>query len=82
MKSTIRIELDENRNPVIQVNEQTSDDLKDRLITDFRHGFDHQSNWAKVEFIPRDWGYTMIIRPIGVKDLEKEGKDMIEESKK
>lgn len=82
MKSIIRIELDENRNPVIEINERPSEDLKDRLVTDFRVGFGHASKWAKVEFIPREWGYTMVIRPIGVKDLVKEGEDMIEESKK
>lgn len=72
MKSTIRIELDEMRNPVIQINEQPSDDLKDRLITDFRHGFGHSSTWARVEFIPRQSGYTMVIRPIALFELPEE----------
>ncbi len=52
MKSRITIEVDfENANePVIQILQNSSDDVRDSLISQFLQGREHLSRWLKIQF--------------------------------
>ncbi len=52
MKSRITIEVDfENANePVIQILQNSSDDVRDNLIKQFLEGKGHLSRWLKIQF--------------------------------
>lgn len=52
MKSRLTIEVDfENANePVIQILQNESEDVRDSLIKSFLQGREHQSRWLKIQF--------------------------------
>jgi len=53
MKSRITIEVDfDNGNmPVIQILATNSDDVRDRLISNFLQSLSHTSRWCRIEYI-------------------------------
>lgn len=52
MLSKITIEVDfSNKNlPVIQILQRDSDDVRDKLISNFLQGLMHTSRWCKIEY--------------------------------
>ena len=56
MKSriTIEVDFDHNNLPVIQILENHSDDVRDRLIGHFLQSLQHTSRWCKILFIADD----------------------------
>lgn len=76
MKSRITIEVDfeENNQPVIIVNLQKTDDVRDKLLHSFLDKFGHQRAWCKVHYMGEVFGgksYKII--PIEPKDHSEEG---------
>jgi len=79
MKSKITIEMDfENNTPVLQVNYQQSDDVRDKLIGEFFNKLGHVSEYfilSKVFYIQDSARYT--IAPITPKDMKMVGANMV-----
>lgn len=44
MKSSIRIELDLENNPIIEIKHVSTDDLRDKLVGQFLYNLQHKSN--------------------------------------
>lgn len=84
MKSRITIELDfDLKNPYIKiVEDQTSPDVRDKLITHFRQLLGHESSWLKVGIVSEyastngDKTTTMRIDPITPDMLSQEADEM------
>lgn len=77
MKSRITVEIDYNNNgqPYFRVMEDTtSDDLRDKAITEFRRAFKLQSQWCVVDFgqVQMDGTIQWNIRPIPPNQLKDE----------
>lgn len=75
MKSRITIEIDYNNNgqPYFRIMESpTSDDVRDKAITEFRRAFKHQSQWCVVDFgqVQMDGSIQWNIHPIPPQQLE------------
>ena len=52
MKSRITIEVnyDQNRQPMLQIIQEDSQDVRDGLVADFLQSLGHTSRWLKIEF--------------------------------
>lgn len=81
MKSKIRIELDNDNSPIIQVDYHPTDDVRDKLVKRFIEGFDN-SILARVIFDFQDRGspeaISFKIKPIPSNELQNT-KELIEE---
>lgn len=53
MKSRITIEVnfDEQNLPVIQIIQQSSDDVRDKLVRSFLQSLQHTSRWCRIEYL-------------------------------
>lgn len=76
MLSRITVEIDYNNNgrPYFRVMENaTSDDLRDKAITEFRQVFQHQSQWCKVDFgqVQMDGTIQWNVHPIAPEELQQ-----------
>lgn len=47
---TIEIDFDKNNQPVIQIIQQDSDDVRDRLISNFLQSLAHTSRWCTISY--------------------------------
>ena len=85
MKSRITIELDfDTGNPYIRViNNDKSDDVRDKLITFFRQRLGYTSSWARVQFRGdfKEDEIMFEIHPIKPEELRVEGETMLFHSK-
>lgn len=78
MKSKITIDLDEDNQPVIKVDFQTSEDVRDKMIARFFEKLGYGSVWFRMKVFPHDTlGTKYIIRPISSEELEKEGNEIL-----
>lgn len=50
MRSKISIDIDEDNKPIIILDYVKTDDVRDKLIGSFIHGFKHEGTKASVEF--------------------------------
>ena len=73
-KITIEIDFDKNNCPFIQViNDRTTDDVRDKLVTAFLQSFGGTSEWCRVDFkATSDLTSVLNIYPITPDNLEKE----------
>lgn len=79
MKSRITIEVDfENDNqPVIQIVQRFSDDVRDKLISEFLHALGGQSSWCKIDHIVGGSDHNLIrLTPLKPKWLTEQSKLM------
>ncbi len=83
MLSRISIEVDfENGNmPIIQIMQQDSDDVRDKLVAVFLQSLGHTSRWATVEYQNRiddkdGFRHRWIVRPVTVGQLKTESRLM------
>lgn len=81
MKSRITVEIDYafTGKPYLRIMEDaTSDDLRDKAITEFRRVFAHQSQWCLVDFgqVQIDGTIQWNIRPLPPAELEQEAQAM------
>ena len=87
MKSRITIEVDfDNGNPYLKViNDQFSDDVRDKLVTHFRQKLGHTSSWCSVRFndhlLNQDDKVYFEIHPIPPHELEHHVKVMAEQAR-
>ena len=53
MKSRITIEVnfDEGNRPIIQIMQQPSDDVRDKLLQSFLQSLEHTSRWCKILYM-------------------------------
>jgi hypothetical protein len=76
MKGRITIEVDfDTRKPFIKIiNPKDSDDMRDKMISDFRHQLGGQSSWCKITFpfFSDDRTIEMRIDPIPPGEFAKE----------
>jgi len=77
MKSRITIDLDAFNRPIIQVEYNPSEDVRDKLVKRFLEGFAHESVWcrATVENVRND-GTLLTIRPLAPVELGQNAKEM------
>ena len=75
MKSriTIEVDFDNNNSSAIFVKPEKSDDVRDKLISDFIEQFGGQSNWCRADF---DLNGFVKITPIRFSDLAEQSKLM------
>lgn len=79
MKSRITIEVDfENGNqPVIQIVQRFSDDVRDKLISEFLHSLGGQSSWCKLDHIAGQPDHNLIrITPLRPEQLQEHSRLM------
>lgn len=66
MKSRITIEIDfENGNqPVIQILQRNSEDVRDKLLSSFLQSLQHTSRWVRINYkgSTQDWGAEADVR--------------------
>lgn len=85
MKSKLRIELDEDNSPVIELEFVPSEDLRDKVANKFRERFEYWSSYCIVRWDDTPQvgrGSRMIISPVSpcdMKDLISKLKDRIKE---
>lgn len=80
MRSTIKIELnfDEGNLPVIEIISIYSDDVRDKLISNFLQNLSHTSRWCKILYMgnasidPIDPKHRWHITPVKPEELERE----------
>lgn len=86
MKSRISIEVDFDANnlPVIQIVQQSSDDVRDKLVQQFLQSLQHTSRWCRITYIGnfgtwdgiKDTTFNEVhkwkIAPIGVSEIPNE----------
>lgn len=72
MKSRITIEVnsDENNLPVLQVLQQNSDDVRDKLLSSFLLSLQHTSRWCRIEYIG-NFGVADMIKNNPVSEVHK-----------
>lgn len=83
MKSRITIEVDfENGNqPVIQILKENSDDVRDRLVSNFTQQFGG-SSWCKIKWVTpetHDGSQAIFISPIRPEEFKEQSEMMIEQ---
>ena len=79
MLSRITIDMDfANGNiPCIQILQESSDDVRDKLLSQFLQSLMHTSRWCKIEYIGKEKiGHRWSITPITPYDLHSEMKLM------
>lgn len=79
MKSriTIEVDFDNGNEPVIVLNHQKSDDVRDKLLSSFIEKFEHQRAWCQVHYMGERLNGTQFnIIPIQPKDFVEQGKLM------
>ena len=81
MKSRISIEVDfERKNlPIIQILKQDSEDVRDKLVSNFLQSLQHASRWCKIDYIGEGNEPTQArwhISPLTLEDLLEEVKLM------
>lgn len=77
MKSRISIDVDYNNQPIIKIEYNESDDVRDKLVKRFLEGFGGDSKWAGFKFIGhQNSGSISEITPIKMESLEEESKAM------
>lgn len=75
---TIEVNFDEGNLPIIQVMNQQSDDVRDKLVTNFLQSLGHTSRWCRLLYIGNFSGNEHApvnkwhIVPITPKDLKEE----------
>lgn len=86
MQSRLTIEVDfDNGQPYIKVlNDTTTDDVRDKLVTFFRQRLGHTSAWCRVEHAQfpatdRTGICIFFIKPIRPEEMEAEAKIMTEQ---
>lgn len=83
MKSRITIEMDfSNASPYFRVlHDRKSDDVRDKLITQFTHLFEHTSSWCRVKFDGTGLNGTPLfeIHPITPSQLKQELQIILEQ---
>ncbi len=85
MKSRISIDLDELNNPIIKIEYNQSDDLRDVVVKRFLESFGGDSQWAKFNFkgnVLDIENQTAYISPIKPFDLPEECKQMMIDCRK
>lgn len=65
MKSKLRIELDEQNLPVIELENIDSEDLRDKVARRFRESFGYWSNYCKIHY----YYEKIIITPITPEEM-------------
>jgi len=68
-KITIEVDFDNNNLPIIQVIQRESDDVRDRLLSQFTQNLNHISRWARLIYVGEQWndqqaGQVWKIEPI------------------
>lgn len=78
MKSKIQISVDETNQPVIKIEYNASDDVRDLLVKKFIENFNHQS-WAKGVWLSNDnsSSLTVNIAPISSEETLREEHEKI-----
>lgn len=75
MKSTIKIDMDHARNPILKIElVRQSDDLRDRMLREFFDELGYNSNLARIEFMPQteiNSSQTIHISPIKPGQLQE-----------
>jgi len=73
MKSSIKIAVNSECKPVIEVIQIESDDVRDTLIKKWKESLGYVSNWAKIEFVdPNGEGVRFHLTPVTVEEMEHE----------
>ncbi len=79
MKSriTIEVDFDNGNQPVIVLNHQKSDDVRDKLVNSFIEKFEHQRAWCQLHYMgERNNGIQYNIIPIEPKNFVEQGRLM------
>jgi hypothetical protein len=78
MKSKITIDLDIDNQPIVKIDFQPSDDVRDKMVKRFLETFGHSSVWCRWEYQNQvEDGSTSILRPISPERLIQEGKEIL-----
>lgn len=79
MKSKITIDLDNDNQPVIKIDYQSSEDVRDKMVSRFFGALDFGSNWCTIEFT--DYtpnGSISKIRPIRVSEMKQNALEILD----
>ncbi len=87
-KITIEIDFENNNQPIIQILQKNSDDVRDKLIKSFTEQFGGSSSWCKIQWkdsslvsdMPNAF-QRIAITPLKAEDFEKEAGSMLEQSR-
>ena len=82
MKSriTIEIDFDNGNQPIIQILQQDSDDVRDKLISSFLEQFGGSSSWCKIKWMggSSNTDLTSVFKRIHISPIKKE--DLIDQA--
>lgn len=79
MKSKIMIALDQDNQPIIKIDYAYSEDVRDDMVKRFMQHFGGDSSWAHFQYVSCNDDNTICkIRPIPVKEIEVQSKEMID----
>ena len=59
---TIEIDFDKNNLPVIAIAQESSDDVRDKILSQFLQSLQHTSRWLRIEY-KGEAGATKLIAP-------------------
>lgn len=83
MKSKLTIDLAEDNQPIIRIEYNPSEDVRDKMVKRFLETFGGASCWARFQYI--DWAYApdnpilnrvAELRPLSPDQLQENGKEM------
>ncbi len=74
---TIEVDFSNGNIPCIQILQENSDDVRDKLVSQFVQSLMHTSRWCKIEYIgAQKFAQRWSITPISPYDLQSEMKLM------
>lgn len=76
MKSKLTIDLDEDNQPIIKIEYQQSDDVRDKMVKIFLETYESRSRWATFQYVPVEVqnGSVSKIRPVKPSEFKEEEK--------
>lgn len=81
MKSRITLDVDHDNQPIIKIEYNPSDDVRDKLVKRFLETFGSESCWARFEYVTANHEHKVlnreaVLRPVCAYDLPEEVQEM------